>query len=110
MWTGAAETCFGGWAQVREKEEEERRKGERKREREVYTLSGVDARMWNLLSGGEVPDYGLIVQLAPGVDTLLHKSQLSHNIGGGSKKMFDGGKNTGQPRITKHDIRFVCKQ
>ena len=73
-------------------------------------LPGVDARMWNLLSGGEVRDYGLIVQLAPGVDTLLHKSQLSHNIGRGSKKMFDGGKNTGQPRITKHDIRFVCKK
>ena len=26
----------------------------------------------------EVRDYGLIVELAPGVDALLHKSQLSH--------------------------------
>ena len=27
---------------------------------------------------GEVRDYGLMVELAPGVNALLHKSQLSH--------------------------------
>ena len=28
----------------------------------------------------EVRDYGLIVELAPGVDLLLHKSQMSHKF------------------------------
>ena len=28
----------------------------------------------------DVRDYGLIVELAPGVDILLHKSQMSHKF------------------------------
>ena len=35
----------------------------------------------------DIRDYGLIVELVPGVEILLHKSQMSHKFVSGSRVM-----------------------